>query len=283
MSLNGSLENSISQSSGIALLFWQSQYVVSRNTLYIRVDEYSPVCARFSAVAMGMKGEVKDPSTLVLVATLEEEEGIGPTLAEIRNILHSAHCLVVDGRSTDGTAKVAESMGAQVIFQKGSGKGDAIATAIEHTKTLDVKYVAILDADFTYPAEYLPEMISILDENPNVGMVCGNRFNDHFHLKGMRDMFYLGNRVLASIHNLLNGVDLRDPLTGLRVARWEILRDWKPKSKGFDIEVELNHYVEKRGFAIREIPIHYRVRLGEKKLKLRHGFRILERILQESI
>lgn len=241
------------------------------------------MCARFSAVAIGMKGKVRDPSTLVLVAALEEEEGIGPTLAEIRDVLDNAYCLVVDGRSTDGTAKVAEAMGAQVILQKGSGKGDAIATAIEHAKTLDVKYVAILDADFTYPAEYLPEMISILDENPNVGMVCGNRFNDHFHLKGMRSTFYLGNRLLASIHNLLNGVALRDPLSGLRVARWEILRDWKPKSKGFDIEVELNHLVERKGFTIKEIPIHYRARLGEKKLKLRHGFRILERILRESI
>jgi len=62
-------------------------------------------------------------------------------------------------------------------------------------------------------------------------MVCGNRFNSHFHLEAMHDLFYLGNRALASIHNLLNGVELRDPLTGLRVVRWEIVKGWKPKSK----------------------------------------------------
>jgi len=229
------------------------------------------------------KGERNDNQTLVIVAALNEEEGVGPTLAEIEHYLDEPLCLVVDGRSVDGTAKIAEAMEAQVVFQKGSGKGDAIATAIEHVKGLDVDYVAFIDADFTYPAEYLPKMIRILEENPAVGMVCGNRFNNHFHLKAMHNMFYLGNRLLAFTHNFLNGVDMRDPLTGLRVVRWEIVRDWRPKSKGFDVEVELNHLVERKGFGIKEVPIHYRPRLGEKKLKLRHGLTILKRILLESI
>jgi glycosyltransferase involved in cell wall biosynthesis len=228
-------------------------------------------------------GERKRPSAVVLVATLNEEQGIGPTLSEIGFFVDKPFLVVADGRSTDGTAKIAESMGARVIFQKGSGKGDAIATALEHVRMLDAKYIIFIDADFTYPAEYLPTMIEILEKNPEVGMVCGNRFNSHFHLKAMHNIFYLGNRLLAFTHNLLNGIDMRDPLTGLRVIRWEILKDWRPKSKSFDLEVELNHFVERKGFGIVEIPIHYRHRLGEKKLKLRHGITILRRILKESI
>jgi glycosyltransferase involved in cell wall biosynthesis len=229
------------------------------------------------------KGERNDQPTLVIVAALNEEEGIGLTLADVKDFLEKPFLLVVDGQSTDGTAKVAESLDAQVISQKGAGKGDAIATAIGHTKGLSVKYVVFIDADYTYPAEYLPKMIDILERNPDVGMVCGNRFNSHFHLKAMHNTFYAGNRFLAFTHNFLNGVSLRDPLTGLRVVRWEIVRDWKPKSKGFDVEVELNHFVERKGFGIEEIPIHYRHRLGQKKLKLRHGFTILRRILTESM
>ena len=221
--------------------------------------------------------------TLVIVAALNEEEGIGPTLTEIKNHLDMPVFLVVDGKSKDGTAKIAEAMGVEVIVQKDSGKGDAIATALKHTRSLDIKYVVFIDADYTYPAEYLQKMIKILDENPSVGMVCGNRFNNHFHLNEMHNLFYIGNRMLASVHNMFNGVDLRDPLTGLRVVRWEIVKDWRPKSKGFDVEVELNHFVEKKGFNIAEIPIYYRRRLGEKKLKLRHGFAILRRILTENI
>jgi len=64
-------------------------------------------------------------------------------------------------------------------------------------------------------------------------------------------------------------------------VRREALKDWRPKSKGFDLEVELNHFLAKKGFGVAEIPIHYRRRLGEKKLRLRHGFIILKRILLE--
>jgi len=222
------------------------------------------------------------PSVLVLIAALNEEEGIGPTLAELREVLVNVRFLVVDGNSTDRTAEVARKMGAEVLFQESSGKGDAIAQAIKHVDS-DVKYVVFIDADFTYPAGYLTEMIRILEENPEVGMVSGNRFNHHYELSAMKSPFFVGNRFLAFAQRLLNGVGLRDPLTGLRVVRWRILKGWEPKSKGFDIEAEINHRVERQGYKTVEIPIDYRSRLGEKKLKLRHGFTILRRIISESL
>ena len=83
-----------------------------------------------------------------------------------------------------------------------------------------MKYVVFNDADFTYPAGYLHEMIRILEENPEVGMVTGNRFNHSFELRAMKSPFFVGNRFLAWAQRLLNGVGLRDPLTGLRVVRW---------------------------------------------------------------
>jgi dolichol-phosphate mannosyltransferase len=223
------------------------------------------------------------PSTLVIVATLNEEQGVGPTLAEIKSHLDKSFCLVVDGRSTDDTVKIAEEMGASVVTQKGSGKGDAIADAIAHAQDVNVDYVAFIDADYTYPAEYLPKMIGMLEEDPDLGMVCGNRFNENPSVGAMRNLFYLGNRFLAFTHNFFNGVHLQDPLTGLRVARWEILKNWRPRSKGFDVEAELNLYVEKMGYGIIEIPIRYRERLGEKKLMLRHGFTILKRIVEQTL
>jgi hypothetical protein len=62
-----------------------------------------------------------------------------------------------------------------------------------------------------------------------------------------------------------------------------ILKGWKPKSAGFDIEAEMNHLVERAGYKTMEIPVQYRVRVGEKKLKLRQGLIILKRIISESI
>jgi dolichol-phosphate mannosyltransferase len=231
---------------------------------------------------MGEKGEYSFPSTLVLMAALDEEEGIGLTIAELKQVLCNPQVLVVDGNSKDKTVHVAKSLGADVVYQEGKGKGDAIGHAIKHING-DVDYVVLTDADYTYPAVFVPQMVKILEDNPRVGMVCGNRFNSHLRVKAMHDMFYFGNRVLAFTHNLLNGIDLRDPLTGLRVIRWELLKGWKPKSAGFDVEVELNHYVERQGYSIVEVDIPYRERVGEKKLKLKHGVTILRRILTESM
>ena len=176
--------------------------------------------------------------TLVIVATLNEEIGVGPTLAEVKGSLDNPLCLVVDGRNTDRTVEVAKEHGVQTLFQKGVGKGDAIATAIGHTKGLNVKYVALIDADYTYPAKYLESMIRILEENPDIGMVYGNRFSNQLNHEIMPNVFQIGNRFISFTHSLLNGVDLDDPLTGLRVVRKEIVYDWYPESKGFDIEVE---------------------------------------------
>ena len=221
------------------------------------------------------------PSTQVIIAALNEEEGIGPTIFELKKTLKHPRILVVDGKSTDRTVEIAKNMGADIVCQDGLGKGDALAKAIKHSD-LTADYVVITDADYTYPAEHVPEMIRILEENPDVGMVCGNRFNSELNLDKTCDIFYFGNRLIAFLHNLLNGVALADPLTGLRVVRAEILRSWKVKSKGFDVEVELNHQVEREGFGIAEIPIQYRERLGEKKLGIRHGAEILRRIMLET-
>jgi len=228
------------------------------------------------------KERAQDSASIqIIIATLNEEEGIGPTIAELKEYVDKAKILVVDGNSTDKTTEVAKSLGAEILFQDGSGKGDAFAKAIEHINN-NTDYVIITDADFTYPAKYIPEMIQKLERNPQIGMVCGNRFIEEYDEKALHDLFYFGNRVLALTHNLLNGVNLTDPLTGLRAVRAEILRNWKMKSKGFDMEVELNHHVEREGFGIVEVPIEYRVRLGTKKLGLMNGGEILRRIVLES-
>ena len=220
-------------------------------------------------------------SILVIIATLNEEEGIGPTIAEIQRSIYNPRILVVDGRSIDKTVEVAKDMGAEVIIQKGKGKGDAISQAIRHVDLNSVDYVTFIDGDYTYPASSLPEMIKILESDPKIGMVCGNRFTRDLNLGEHHKLLFLGNRAIAFMHRLLNNVKLHDPLTGLRAVRAEVLKNWKPKSKGFDIEVELNKWVKRKGYSIAEIPIKYRKRLGEKKLKLRHALTILRRILGE--
>lgn len=221
-------------------------------------------------------------STQVIIAALNEEEGIGLTISEMQENLGSSRILVVDGNSNDRTVEVAKDLGVDILLQDGKGKGDAIAKALKHIPE-NVEYLVLTDADYTYPAEYVPEMIEMLDRNPEIGMVCGNRFNGDVDEKALHTQFYIGNKMLCFAHSLLNGVNMRDPLTGLRVIRSDVLKDWIIKSDGFDIEVELNRQIERKGYKIVEVPIKYRQRLGEKKLKMKHGVGILKRILLETI
>jgi hypothetical protein len=53
------------------------------------------------------KVEKNSPSSvLVIIAALNEKEGIGPTLAELREVLMDPRFLVVDGNNTIGLLKL---------------------------------------------------------------------------------------------------------------------------------------------------------------------------------
>lgn len=221
-------------------------------------------------------------SVQVIIAALNEELGVGPTIAELKEYLDIPHILVIDGKSSDRTIEVAKSNGADIFLQCGIGKGNAIADGVRHIDA-DSDYIVLTDADFTYPAKYLPKMIQILEDNPTVGMVCGNRSNGYTDMEASEYLFYFGNKLLAILHKIFNGVGVTDPLTGLRVIRAKIMKNWNIKSRGFDVEIELNSHVVKSGYRVTETPITYRKRLGEKKLKIQHGIIILKRIIIETI
>ncbi len=227
---------------------------------------------------------IQNPSSqiAVVLAALNEEPGIGPTIEEIQTVLGRPYLIVVDGNSEDRTVEIARNFGAKVSIQKGVGKGNAMMQGLEELN-YNNQYVVFTDADYTYPAESIPMMVKLLESFPNVGMVIGDRFNgSKNHDKSSKNVFYIGNQLIAAIHYLLNGIKLSDPLSGLRVVRADLLRNWKPKSKGFDIEVELNSLVDRKGYAIAELPIDYRLRLGKKKLGPRNGIEIFRRIISNT-
>jgi dolichol-phosphate mannosyltransferase len=223
---------------------------------------------------------LKFSNTTVVIAALEEELGMKPTLIELRDVLKDSCFLIADGGSKDKTVEIAQNLGASTFVQKGKGKGSAIRQSL-HLISSSSKYVVFTDADYTYPAFKVREMLLILDKNPNVGMVLADRFHNRWLTNLLTNPFFLGNRFIALVQWVLNGVRLSDPLTGLRVVRYKLLKDWNPLSESFDIESELNCYINKRGYRIFEVPIEYRPRLGKKKLGVMHAFTILRRITKE--
>lgn len=223
-----------------------------------------------------------DCRVTVIIPTLNESKGIFLTLHEFMNKLPNAEFLVVDGQSTDGTIEVVQAMRNVKLEILAGGKGVAIKRAIECLNSgTHPDYVVFTDGDYTYPADAVPTMIEKLQEDGRIGMVIGNRFHGRNIRECLLDMYYFGNLVLRGLHIVVNKVKHNDPLSGLRVVRWEAIKNWYPKSKGFDIEIEMNIYIRNKGWRIVEYPIEYRPRVGKKKLRFWHGAQILLRMLKE--
>jgi dolichol-phosphate hexosyltransferase len=239
-----------------------------------------PITSAGAEMATGMGTN----DTVIIVPAYREAEGIQKVLGEIRDSLNSM-ILVVNRPSGDGTDSLARDTGAIVIEQRGTGKGNAVEEGLSYVRQnfTDVRYIGFVDADCTYPASVMPSMRAILADNPSVGMVIGRRTN--LRNNGVKSSaFAVGNKVLTLSHRVLNRVTLGDPLSGLRMVKSEVLQNWRPKSGGFDIECEMNSYVSgSKRLEIVEVPIPYRARVGEKKLRLRHGFTILARMMSLAL
>lgn len=218
--------------------------------------------------------------TVIIVPAYKEAAAIGGVIDELRLSLNPI-VLVVDLPDGDGTGTVARRRGVQVVDQVDRGKGNAVRLGLDFVREYypNAQYVGLVDADLTYPASPLPAMREILRSVPSVGMVIARRENLRNNGAKSR-IFAFGNRLLAGCHRTLNGIPLQDPLSGLRLMRVEAVAGWVPKARGFDIEAELNNQVRNvRGMGISEVPVPYRTRVGEKKLRFRHGITILGRMV----
>jgi glycosyltransferase involved in cell wall biosynthesis len=108
-------------------------------------------------VVVGEQNSYSDVT--ILIPTLNEEEAIGPVLDEILSLgVPRERILVVDGHSRDKTVQIASSKGVRVVEQEGWGKADALKTA---ARMIPTRYVLVMDGDYTYPAKYIPTLLSI--------------------------------------------------------------------------------------------------------------------------
>jgi len=220
-------------------------------------------------------------SVSIILPTLNEEPTIGKVIDEIplkalEREGYQVEVLVVDGSSSDRTRQIAQAKGARVITEARLGKGRAMRSAFEQ---VEADFVFMLDADFTYPATYIPEMLEVLRQGAPV--VLGSR------LKGKREdgaitrLNVVGNRLLTFLANILYRTRISDLCTGYWGLRSEVIPALKLAADGFQIEAELFAQLSKKGYRIAEVPIHYRRREGKAKLSsLKDGFKIAWMLLR---
>ena len=165
--------------------------------------------------------------------------------------------IVVDDGSTDGTAAVLETFGAQprvrvVHHERNRGKGAALRTGFEAARG---DLVLVQDADLEYHPEDYPRLLAPFAD-PAVQVVYGSRFLEHNWRRG-RLHHRLGNRFLTFCSNLCNGQRLTDMETCYKVLRRSVLERLELRSERFTIEPEITHGLARLGIRIHEVPIRY--------------------------
>lgn len=202
----------------------------------------------------------------VVVPTMNEEASIGLVLDEIRDAFaqarHDHEVLVVDTRSRDRTVALAEERGARVIREDRRGYGRAYRTGFA---AAEGEVLATLDADRTYPAEEIPVLVDLL-EDAELDFISCERMS-RLDPAVMEPHHRLGNALLNWAVRLLYGVRLADSQSGMWVFRRAVLKDLTLESDGMPFSEEIKLEVLRRGFRFREVPITYRPRVGEVKLR----------------
>jgi glycosyltransferase (TIGR04182 family) len=191
----------------------------------------------------------------ILIPTLDEDLTIGPIVREFKGLGYN-HILVIDGRSTDNTVKVARESGASVRTQSGKGKGNAIIEAFE---VIDQPYILMLDGDGTYTPKDAEKMLTPLFLG--FDQVIGDRLiNAEEGAFSRLNLF--GNHMLNLLFKIAHSRDLHDILSGYRGFTRLAIHQMNLKEKGFEIETEISVESVRNGQRTMVVPIKYSRRPG---------------------
>ena len=185
-------------------------------------------------------------------------------LANLRKALPECEVIVVNDGSTDKTKEnlEKESSSPWVILHQETnmGYGAALKRGIRASCR---KFVAICDADGTYPVDRIPEFYRLaIDEK--LDMVIGARTGGNVNIPLIRRP---AKWVLRKLANYLSGHSIPDLNSGLRLMKKsEIERFYNILPSGFSFTTTITLAMLPNHLAVRLVPIDYFVRTGSSKI-----------------
>jgi glycosyltransferase involved in cell wall biosynthesis len=210
------------------------------------------------------QARVREIKISVIIPTMNEP-AISKVINETRQSLKhfDVEVIVVD-KSTDDTAKKARKAGARVITQEHIGYGNACMTGFRYIAP-DSEIIVMLDGDNTYDPYEIPLLLDpIIDGYAD--MVLGNRFA-HMDNGAMTVRNRIGNKIITRTINFLYKLRLNDSRTGFRAVSRTALDMLEITSEGMPFASEMIIDAQKKSLHIIEVPISYRLRVGQPKLK----------------
>ena len=116
---------------------------------------------------------------LVIIPTYQERESLPLIIARVRTAVPTAHVLVADDNSPDGTGKIADELAANddhlhVLHRPGKlGLGAAYVAGFRWALTNGYDVIVEMDADGSHQPEQLPDLLSALTD---ADVVLGSRW-----------------------------------------------------------------------------------------------------------
>lgn len=205
----------------------------------------------------------------IVVPVRNEERNIHKLCEHIHASMVSAHCtyeiIMVDDKSTDGTASIAATLVKKyplTFYTKlgNQGKGYSIIEGASYAKS---SVICMIDADLQYNPKHIPEMLQILKENHEVGLVVADRKD---HKSGI--IRRLASKLISfTLGTVLFGMHL-DIQSGLKVFRKGIIKHLDMRAIGpWSLDIPLLQTTRELGYTIKQVPIMFDARTeGESKI-----------------
>lgn len=209
-----------------------------------------------------MESASGDCKVSAVIPAYNEQGAIARVVQEVRAALQQAgythEILVVDDGSSDLTALRAEEAGARVIRHKENrGSGASRKSGILASRG---EWVLMIDADGTYPAGAIPQILSPLEE---FSQVIGARVVERGTHRWLRTF---AKEVIRRLAVFLVGKAIPDLNSGLRAFRKkEMLPFLHLVPDGFSCVSSMTLAFLTNGLPVAFVPVEYFSRVGKSK------------------
>ena len=214
---------------------------------------------------------------IALVApTYQERDNIEAFLRAVRASLPDASILICDDNSPDGTAELAEKVGAELghieVLHRPTkeGLGAAYRQGFRHAIDAGAEIVIQMDVDFSHPPAMLPALVAAVEAGADVAI--GSRYVPG----GDTPDWSLHRKLLSHYGNIYARAQLRlatrDSTSGLRAYRSSILEQINfdtTRANGYGFQIETAYRLRVAGATAIELPLVFHDRVhGMSKMSV---------------